>query len=328
MPDRHAVTVPLLTIPKRMSVAALAGALLTGILLGGCTRSGEQPGQAKPAGTREFPIEGKVISVDQGKQRITLAHKDIPGFMTAMTMPFKVRDSWVFNVAQPGDELRATLVVPPASSGESYLEQVSINRGSGGGASSTSPVHVPAIGETPPEFSFVDQDGGRLSLRGLRGRPVLLTFIYTRCPLPDFCIRMSGNFAALLRELKEDQPALYRRLLLVSISIDPEYDTPAVLRRYGTSYAGAVDPGFAHWKFVRGTAAETRRAADFFGLSYAPDGGQIVHSLRTVLLAPDGSIAAQFAGNEWKPAEVEAELKKMGDRAGGGKTTARARSVE
>jgi protein SCO1/2 len=229
--------------------------------------------------------------------------------MKGMTMPFTVRDEWVFNVAQPGDELRGTLVV---TSSAGYIQGVSVNKAADGAArSSTSAVHLPAIGEQAPDFSFVDQDGRHLRLRQLRGRPVLLTFIYTRGPLPDFCIRMSNNFAELSKELKRSEPALYRKLLLVSISIDPEYDTPAVLKGYGASYAGTVDPAFEHWKFVSGTPAETRKAADFFGLSYNREGGQIVHSLRTVLLAPNGTIAAEFAGNDWKPGDVEVELKKL-----------------
>ena len=81
--------------------------------------------------------------------------------------------------------------------------------------------------------------------------------------------------------------------------------------RYGKTYAGDIDPKFEHWRFVSGTAAETRKAADFFGLAYVPEGGQIVHSLRTVLVAPDGKIAAQYSGNDWTPAEVETELKKL-----------------
>jgi protein SCO1/2 len=280
------------------------------VLLSACT--GAKPKQHEG---RQYPIEGKVIAVDGAHQQITLAHKDIPGLMKGMTMPFRVRDTWVFNVAQPGDELHGTLVVTPD---EGYIEKVSVNKAPQAAAvSATSSVRVPAIGDSVPDFSFVDQDGRRLSLHKLHGRPVLLTFIYTRCPLPDFCIRMSNNFAELVRQLKQSDPALFRHLLLMSISIDPEYDTPAVLKRYGANYAGAVDPGFEHWKFVSTNVSDTRKAADFFGLSYNREGGQIVHSLRTVLLAPDGTIAAQFTGNNWTPAEMEAELKKLAAHVAG-----------
>ena len=229
--------------------------------------------------------------------------------MPAMTMPFPVQDEWVFNVARPGDELHATLAV---GADRAYLTEISVNQSAAtAAASSTSQAHLPQLGEAVPDFSFVDQNGRRVHLHQFRGRPLLLTFIYTRCPLPDYCIRMSNNFGQLAKDLKGASPAVYGRLQLLSISIDPEYDKPAVLLRYGKAYAGAVDPKFEHWRFVSGTAAETRRAADFFGLAYVPENGQIVHSLRTVLVAPDGKIAAQFPGNDWTTGEVEAELKKL-----------------
>jgi len=279
------------------------GLLCALVLLASCT---SQP--KEPKNVRRYPIEGKIIAVDQPKKEITLQHKEIPGYMAGMTMPFRVQDDWVFNVARPGDELHGTLAVSPD---RAYITEVSINQSAAlAAASSTSPAHVPEVGEAVPDFSFVDQNGRRVHLRQFRGKTLLLTFIYTRCPLPDFCIRMSNNFGQLASELKQASPAVYRRLQLLSISIDPEYDKPAVLMRYGKTYAGDVDPKFEHWRFVSGTPAETRKAADFFGLAYVPENGQIVHSLRTVLVASDGKIAAQYPGNDWTLGEVEAELKK------------------
>jgi protein SCO1/2 len=278
--------------------------LCTFLLLVSCTSKPREPKDV-----RRYPIDGKVIAVDKAKKEITLQHREIPGFMAAMTMPFSVREYWVFNVAQPGDEVHATLAV---EADRAYLTEISINQSAvTAAASSTSQAHLPQLGEEVPDFSFVDQNGRRVHLHQFRGRPLLLTFIYTRCPLPDFCIRMSNNFGQLARELRDSTPAVYNRLQLLSISIDPEYDKPAVLLRYGNAYAGAVDPKFEHWRFVSGTAAETRRAADFFGLAYVPENGQVVHSLRTVMVAPDGKIAAQFPGNDWTTGEVEAELKKL-----------------
>ncbi len=269
------------------------------VLLASCT--------SKPKEVQRYPIEGRVIAVDQGKKEITLQHREIPGYMKAMTMPFRVQDSWVFNVARPGDELHGTLAV---SADEAHITEVSINQSATtSAASTTSAAHLPQVGEAVPDFSFVDQNGRGVHLHQFRGKSLLLTFIYTRCPLPDYCIRMSNNFGQLAKSLKQSAPAVYGRLQLLSISIDPEYDKAAVLLRYGKAYAGDVDPKFEHWRFVSGTPDETRKAADFFGLAYVPENGQIVHSLRTVLVAPDGKIAAQYPGNEWTPGEVEAELK-------------------
>ena len=255
------------------------------------------------------PSTAKSLPSTKQKRRSPCSTGKFAGYMPAMTMPFPVQDEWVFNVARPGDELHATLAV---GTDRAYLTEISVNQSAAtGAASSTSQAHLPQLGEEVPDFSFVDQNGRRVHLHQFRGRPLLLTFIYTRCPLPDYCIRMSNNFGQLAKELKDSTPAVYGRLQLLSISIDPEYDKPAVLLRYGKAYAGAVDPKFEHWRFVSGTAAETRRAADFFGLAYVPENGQIVHSLRTVLVAPDGKIAAQFPGNDWTTSEVEAELKKL-----------------
>jgi protein SCO1/2 len=278
------------------------GLLCVLVLLVSCTSKPKEP-----KNVQRYPIEGKVIAVNQPTKEITLQHKDIPGYMKGMTMPFRIRDEWVFNVAHPGDELHGTLAV---GADQAYITDVSINQSAAtSDASSTSQAHHPEIGEAVPDFSFVDQNGRRVHLHQFRGKPLLLTFIYTRCPLPDFCIRMSNNFGQLVRDLKQSAPGVYGRLQLLSISIDPEYDKPAVLLRYGKTYAGAIDSKFEHWRFISGTTAETRKAADFFGLSYIPGNGQIVHSLRTVLVAPDGKIAAQYPGNEWTPGEVEAELK-------------------
>jgi len=273
------------------------------VLLASCTSKPKEL-----ADVRRFPIEGKVIAVNQPAKEITLQHREIPGYMAAMTMPFRVHDDWVFNVAHMGDELHGTLVV---NADGSYITEVSINSGAPAAVSSTTQAHLPQTGEAVPDFSFVDQNGRRVHLRQFRGKSLLLTFIYTRCPLPDFCIRMSNNFGELAQHLKQTTPAVYGRLQLLSISIDPEYDKPAVLLRYGKAYAGDIDPQFEHWRFVSASAAETRKAADFFGLAYVPENGQIVHSLRTVLVAPDGRIAAQFPGNDWTPGEIEAELKKL-----------------
>lgn len=293
---------------RRFQIRLLTIVFVTALFMAllGCT-------QSKRKEVRHFALEGKVVAVDKSKNEITLDHREIPGYMPAMTMPYRLQDTWVLNVAQPGDELRGTLVV---SANEAHLEDVSVNKSSSTAeTSSTSTVHLPEIGEQIPDFVFVDQDGHRVRLSQFRGRPLLLTFIYTRCPLPDFCIRMSNNFGELAKDLKRTDPAVYRRLQLLSISIDPEFDKPPVLKRYGKSWAGDVDPSFEHWKFVSGSPAETRKAANYFGLSYNSESGQIVHSLRTVLIASDGKIAAQYGGNDWTPAQLEAEVIKLAGKS-------------
>lgn len=258
---------------------------------------------------RTYEIVGNVVSVDKAAHKVTLAHKDIPGFMKAMTMDFKLKDDWAFNVLQPGDELAGVLVVDPEGA---YIEQVSIQKASGTKPDAVAQQsHEPSIGDSVPDFALTSQDGKRIHLAQFHGKPLLLTFIYTRCPLPDYCIRMSNNFGSIARELRQSDPQLYSQLRMLSISIDPEFDKPDVLREYAKSYAGEVDPKLEHWTFAGGTDKDVRKIAEYFGLTYMSDNGQIVHSLRTAVIDKSGKLAAMYRGNEWKPADVITDLKKL-----------------
>jgi protein SCO1/2 len=257
----------------------------------------------KPAGKR-YELQGRVVAVDSGSREITVAHQDIQGLMPGMTMPFQVgRDEdWIFGKIGPGDHVHATLVMTD----HAELQDISFTKGSDTGSDGTSNVRIPEVGENVPDFTLVNQSGKRIRLEQFRGKPLLLTFIYTRCPVPDFCLLMSNNFGEVLKQLQKS-PQRFAEAQLLSISIDPEYDTPSVLRSYGERYAGKLDPAFQHWQFASGSAEEVRKAADFFGLSYDQKEGRIVHTLQTVLIGSDGKIAKVYTGNEWKPADVAAD---------------------
>lgn len=275
-------------------------AVLAVISLAACRRSSDQ--------FRHYPVDGKVLAVNKDKKTLTIAHKEIPGLMGAMTMDYSVNDGWVMRAAKPGDHIVASLVMDPEGA---YLENVVLTDTGTPIDPSTSPLHEPVPGDTPPDFAFSNQDGKQVKLSELRGKPLLLTFIYTRCPLPDYCIRMSDNFGLIARELKQNDPGLYGKLQMLSVSIDPEFDTPPVLKNYGKSFAGNVDPKFEHWQFGSANSKDTRAFANFFGLSYDKEGDQIVHSLRTALLDPSGKIVAVYNGNDWRPDDVIRDLKKM-----------------
>ncbi len=209
----------------------------------------------KPAGKR-YELQGRVVAVDSGSREITVAHEDIPGLMPGMTMPFQVGhgEDWIFGHIAPGDNIQATLVI----SDHAELQDISFTKGSDIESDGTSKVRIPQPGDIVPDFTFVNQSGKTVRLSQFRGKPLLLTFIYTRCPVPDFCLLMSNNFSEVLKELKAT-PAAFDKAQLLSISIDPEYDRPPVLREYGTRYVGSVDPNFQHWQFVTGTPEEIRR---------------------------------------------------------------------
>jgi protein SCO1 len=258
---------------------------------------------------RRYEITGKVVSVDKGKGQVVLAHQEVVGYMQAMTMGFKVKDQWALDVMRPGDRVNAVLVVETEGA---YLEQPVITKASGTEPEpSTSTVHEPRVGDKVPDFELLNQAGKRIKLSQFGGNPVLLTFIYSRCPLPDYCIRMSNNFAEVAKELKASDPKLYSGMRLVSVSIDPAYDRPEVLRKYAKSYAGEVDPKLEHWTFATGTPEQVKKIADYFGLSYEQQSGQIIHSLRTAVIARDGKIAFLYEGNDWKPSDAVRDLKSI-----------------
>jgi protein SCO1 len=253
---------------------------------------------------KRYPLDGRVVAVDAAQRQLTIAHHDVPGLMKGMTMPFLVgrNDTWVFQAIAPGDQVHATLVL----GNDARLEDISFSKVSDSSVDGTSQLHLPEPGQQIPDFTLVNQDGHTISLSQFRGQPLLLTFIYTHCPFPDYCVRMSANFARVLRQLQQN-PTVFNQAHLLSISIDPENDKPSVLRAYGDSYVGRTDPGFAHWQFASGTAAQVRAAADFFGLAYNHKDGQIVHGLQTVLIGKDGKVIKVYSGNAWKPEDVAAD---------------------
>jgi protein SCO1/2 len=265
---------------------------------------------SEKAAARRFEITGEVIGVDRPGHMIILKHHTIPGYMQAMTMGFEVKDDWVLGVAKPGDQLQATLVV---EHNRSWLEGVVIAEKPKRAASFPAPgdLSTPEPGEAVPDFTLVNQDGERINLRQYRGKTLLLTFIYTRCPLPDYCPLMSRNFAAIAARLPDD-PALRDSLRLLSISIDPEYDKPAVLRRYALGYVDKESAqALKRWQLASGTPQEVRKVAGFFGLSYWRDGGQIIHALVTAVVDPEGRVYKVYRGNDWQLTDVLDDIREM-----------------
>ncbi len=257
---------------------------------------------------QRFDLRGKVVAVNKSKGTVTLASEAIPGYMAAMTMDYPLKDKWALDILKPGQTIHATLVV---ASDHAWLEGIVVTEESQSQSAPPQAAGVggPLLGEEVPDFPLVNQDGKRIHLRQYRGKALLLTFIYTRCPLPDYCPRMSRNFAQILKEVLGD-PELSPSTHLLSISIDPEFDKPAVLRAYGLDCAGNPHP-FDHWEFSSGTPDQVRKVAEIFGLKYWTEGGQIVHALVTALIGPDGKVVKIYRGNDWQPADVLADLRSL-----------------
>lgn len=295
-----------LTRTTRASARAL---LIVALLsLAAASFSCRTQGDGASPNAKRYDLKGKVVAVDKAEKRVTVEHDEIDGYMGAMTMPFAVRknDYWALDILKPGDKMTATLVV---DNGLSWIENIVITEESATGASETAGAPQEAKpGDVVPDFSLINQDGKQIHLAQYRGRALLLTFIYTRCPLPDYCPLMSNNFAAIEKELKKNQ-ALYDRTHLLSISFDTEYDTPKVLKSYGGAYTeNYTNETFQHWEFATGTSEEIRRIAGFFGLRYYNESNQIVHGLRTVIITPDGKVYKVYNQNDWKPEEVLRDL--------------------
>ena len=172
--------------------------------------------------------------------------------------------------------------------------------------------HVPKPGDVVPDFALLNQSGRVVHLDQFRGKLLLATFIYTRCTLADFCPRMSRNFAAIDEALAAD-PKLYASTHLLSISFDPAFDTPQVLRTYGGSYTGRFSKeNFAHWDFAAPPEKELPAITQYFGVGITPgQSGSLNHSLSTVLIGRDGKVIAWYPTNDWQPAELVNDIKQQ-----------------
>jgi protein SCO1 len=256
---------------------------------------------------KHYVLRGRVVDKSAGAGQLSVDGENIPGFMAAMIMPYSVKDPEGLAKVKPGDRITADVVV---KNNNYWLERLTITHQSGrGSVPAATTAHEPLPGEAVPDIPLINQDGKTLHLGQFKGKAVLLTFIYTRCPFPTYCPLISTQFAAIQNELAKS-PADYDRTHLVSITLDPDYDTPPVLRKYGLVYLRDEGSGFAHWDFVSTTPADLHRLASAFGLAYFEEDNQISHSMKTILLAPDGTVAETWPDNEWKALEVAAALKK------------------
>ena len=297
---------------------AAAGLVLTATLVAGCKHpSNGAPGATSavaPVGQlMTYTIRGKIISVDAAKGMVMLDHEAIPGFMDAMTMPYKLKDASVASELHPGDRITAKLLVRKMAEDDyqdAMLDEIVVTAQARPDYKPAGQYHIPTAGDAVPDFKLTNEDGRAIHLGQFKGRVLLLTFVYTRCPLPDYCIRMSRNFAQIDKALQSD-PALYAKTHLLSISFDPKVDTPAVLKSYGETYIGGdAKRAFSHWDFAVPPASELTALTQFFDVGITPgDGGSLTHSLSTALIGKDGRVREWYPTNEWTPDEVLAAMK-------------------
>jgi protein SCO1/2 len=261
---------------------------------------------------REYTLEGQVLSVQPNHKQAVIRHEEIKGFMSAMTMPYDVKDAKEYESISPGDLITATLVVEPT---KAYLEHVTkvgnapLAVADGGTLPpAASGFELIKTGAPVPNQTFVDQDGKSVSLDAFRGDAVIVTFMYTSCPMPTMCPVMDRNFAKIQAKLKEQNNMLHAHLL--SVSFDPQIDTPAVLKKHAEALG--ADPRL--WTFVTGDRDEVDKWAAGFGVSISRamnDPRDITHNLRTALLDRQGNLVQMYNGNDWTPEQVLADVRVM-----------------
>jgi len=275
------------------------------------------------AATR-YPLSALILSIDIGHRTFVASCSEIPGYMKAMVMPFRVRDAKLLDGLTPSMFADFTLVVDrdqswvenvrehPYESGEQepmLVRRLQLlanlrNRNPLGPAI--------AIGAPVPDFTLTDQTGKRVELAGLRGKVVGITFIYTSCPLPDYCFRLSNNFG---RIAKRFSARMGRDLVLLSVTFDPLHDTPEVLAKY----AGIWKADAGSWHFLTGSLPEVKEVCHHFGLNFWPDEEAVTHSLHTIIVDRQGRLAANLEGNQFSAAQlsdfVEATLNRSSQAA-------------
>ncbi len=267
----------------------------------GC-RSVHRADEDKGAAT--YQIKGIVVSSDAAKGIVTIDTEAIPGLMGAMTMPYKLAQPGVATELHQGDHVTARLRVSPSAS---VLDQIDVTAQAKPDYKPEKFYNVPTPGQMVPNFKFLNQSGKTITMEQFHGKVLLLTFIYTRCPLPDYCIRMSRNFATIQHQLAAD-PELYNKVHLLSISFDPEHDTPNVLRSYGNAYTGSE--AFSHWDFAAPSSSELDQVDQFFDVGVSSGSNNtLTHSLSTAIIAPSGKVFRWYPSNDWDPSTVVNDIK-------------------
>ncbi|MHB1937738.1 MAG: SCO family protein [Acidobacteriaceae bacterium] len=289
---------------------ALIGALIcASFSVLGCHSGSKSTPSNTAASPKQYSVRGKVVSVDQKDGVIALDTETIPGVMEAMTMAYTLQDPSVASELHPGDKISAQLQLVAQGAVLSHivvLQQANLNV--------LPPVqyHVPQVGDTVPNFRFHNQNDREISIKQFRGKVLVLTFIYTRCASSQFCPLMSRNFAHLDRLLAAD-PKLYGNTHLLSISFDPKYDTPAVLRSYGGAYTGRyTKETFQHWDFAAPSQATLASLLQWFDVAVTSANGKVVaHSVSTAVIGPDGKIRAWYPTNTWTPQQALKDVQQI-----------------
>lgn len=291
---------------RKASWGRIAVLLCVTFAIGGCNRSPTADSSA-----RSYEVRGIVRGFAPDRSTVSIEHEDIPGFMPSMTMPFSVKEQKDIAGLKIGDGISFRMIVTEK---DLFLDQVKKIPANEVHVAQPSPTVSAASknaerlreGDIVPFFALTNQDGARVTSDIFRGQPFVLTFIFTRCPVPNFCPRISNNFSELQSAI-QSEAALAGKARLLSITLDPQFDTPEILK----SYAEHQKADVRIWTFATGTQAEIDMLTQSFAVFVQPEGGTISHGLATALIGPDGSVMKIWRGNSWTPSEVIDELRKL-----------------
>jgi protein SCO1/2 len=251
---------------------------------------------------QRYSVNGLVLSVDRLRKTMVVSCKEIEGFMDAMVMPFTVPDAKSLDQLRPGALIDFTLVVNKESShvenvrvrsyGSVEREPSKARRLQGFEEDLGGPVHRVAVGQPIPEFTLIDQKKRTVHFSQFAGKVVALNFVYTRCVLPEYCVRSSNNFGVLQKRYVD---RLGRDLVLLTVTFDAVHDQPAVLENYAQTWKANPET----WRFLTGAPPDVQRVCDLFGVNFVPDEGLFIHSLHTAVIDRKGNLVANLEGNEF-----------------------------
>ena len=250
-------------------------------------------------GSRDFQVTG-VVAAALARDVISITHEEIRDFMPAMTMPFTVRDVREAERLTPGDRVRFTLSIADDATHAHSFEVIGRDSAALDLARRSSSPSATRLrpGDMMPAFSLVDQDGVRISEALFEEQRTVLTFIFTRCPVPEFCPRITGYFRQLQRAIVQDES--FADVRLMSVSLDPAFDTPAIMKAYGQ----AMGARFDRWRFATGTKEEVAILTRALAVRVEPSSAVLDHTLATAVVGPDGKLVEIWRGNAWTVSDV------------------------
>ncbi|TAL03365.1 MAG: hypothetical protein EPO07_06370 [Verrucomicrobia bacterium] len=296
-------------------------ALLLALAVVSCRpeRAAEKPSTSASTNLQSFPVRGQIVSLAADGKTANIKHEEIPGYMGAMTMDFEARDTNELRGLAAGDQISFRLLVTDK---DGWIDQVRKLETPKADPTTVAPrgiqivrdVEPLDVGDPLPEYHFTNQFGQSFSTKDFKGRALAVTFVFTRCPFPTFCPRMTGGFAETQAKLLADKFAPTNWHLL-TISFDPEFDTPAVLKSYGER--NGCDP--THWTLATGALTDITALTEQLGLTFWRDtpNGLPNHNLRTAVFDVSGRMQTNYIGNQWTSEELAAEILKAATQPSG-----------